>query len=102
MKIILPQNPSKLRRLTKSEVEILNTDLRLCSNGSEYICPTSGGDFCAGPSLSTNIIIRCGSDGLGQPGNCDDNLAGDPPVGVGNSICWQTSLTSGDAACSKK
>ncbi|KAN0114616.1 hypothetical protein V8E51_004160 [Hyaloscypha variabilis] len=70
-------------------------------NGSEYICPASGGDFCAGPSLSTNIIIRCGSDGLGQPGNCDDNLAGDPPVGVGNSICWQTSLTSGDAACSK-
>jgi len=71
-------------------------------NGSNIICPASNpnGTFCAGNSLSTNIIIRC-VNGVAQPGNCNDNLDGEPPVGLSSTTCWQTSLTSGDAACSK-
>ncbi|KAK6504556.1 hypothetical protein TWF481_006497 [Arthrobotrys musiformis] len=57
-------------------------------------------NFCAGDSLTSNIIIRCNGE-QGQPGNCNNNLAGVPPVGVKTSaLCWQTSETSGDAACS--
>ncbi|PMD60505.1 uncharacterized protein K444DRAFT_394444 [Hyaloscypha bicolor E] len=73
--------------VVSAQIEFLNGTI---------VCPGPG-DFCSG-----NIIIRCGSDGIGQPGNCDDNLAGEPPLGVGNSNCWETSPTSGDAACSKK
>lgn len=57
-------------------------------------------NFCAGNSLSTNIIIRCDGE-KGQPGNCNDNLAGVPPIGVKvGALCWQTSETAGDAGCS--
>ncbi|KAF3906888.1 hypothetical protein ABW21_db0209128 [Orbilia brochopaga] len=60
----------------------------------------AGKNFCAGNSLSSNIIIRCTGE-KGQPGNCNDNLAGIPPVGVKSAaLCWQTSDTSGDANCS--
>ncbi|RVD82117.1 uncharacterized protein DFL_006551 [Arthrobotrys flagrans] len=60
----------------------------------------AGKNFCAGNSLSTNIIIRCNGE-RGQPGNCNNNLAGVPPIGVKSSaLCWQTSETSGDAGCS--
>ncbi|KAK6528590.1 hypothetical protein TWF281_009829 [Arthrobotrys megalospora] len=56
--------------------------------------------FCAGASLSSNIIIRCNGE-KGQPGNCNDNLAGVPPIGVKSSaLCWQSSNTTGDAGCS--
>lgn len=62
--------------------------------------PAAGKDFCAGDSLETNIIIRC-SGTTGQPGNCNDNLNGVSPVGVKSSaLCYQTSNTTGDAACS--
>lgn len=65
-------------------------------------CPATGSAFCAGDSLSTNIIVRCPTPGgQGQPGNCNDNLAGVPPVGVKLfAPCYQTSPTAGDAACS--
>jgi len=71
-------------------------------NGSEIICPADlpNGTFCAGDSLSTNIIIRC-VNGKAGPGNCNDNLDGEPPVGDFSTTCWQTSNTSGDAACAK-
>lgn len=71
-------------------------------NGSQIICPANNpnGTFCAGDSLSTNIIIRC-VNGVAGPGNCNDNLDGEPPVGDFPTTCWQTSLTSGDAACAK-
>ncbi|PBP20384.1 hypothetical protein BUE80_DR008410 [Diplocarpon rosae] len=67
-----------------------------------FICPADNlnGAFCAGDSLSTNIIIRC-KDGVGQPGNCNDNLVGYFPYGVRSAPCWQSSATSGIAACSK-
>jgi len=65
-------------------------------------CPANApnGDFCAGESLGTNIIVRC-NNGVGQPGNCNDNLDGEPPFGDTPTSCWQTSDTSGDAACVK-
>jgi len=71
-------------------------------NGSQIICPANNpnGTFCAGDSLSTNIIIRC-VNGVAGPGNCNDNLDGEPPVGDFPTTCWQTSLSSGDAACAK-
>jgi hypothetical protein len=72
------------------------------STTGQFICPANNpnGNFCAGDSLTTNIIIRC-NNGIGGPGNCDDNLDGEPPVGLNYAPCWQTSNSSGDAACSK-
>lgn len=72
------------------------------STTGQFICPPEApeGAFCAGTSLSTNIIIRC-HKGIGQPGNCNDNLAGYPPMGVQPAQCWQSTETAGDAACSK-
>ncbi|KAK3081436.1 hypothetical protein LTS18_006672 [Coniosporium uncinatum] len=70
------------------------------SSTGTYSCPVPEGAYCAGDSLSTNIIIRCTS-GTGQPGNCNDNLAGISPIGVKSSAqCYQTSVSAGDAACS--
>jgi hypothetical protein len=69
-------------------------------NTGKFTCAVPNGVYCAGDSLSTNIIIRC-SNGVGQPGNCNDNLAGIPPVGVKSSaLCYQSSLTAADGACS--
>jgi hypothetical protein len=70
-----------------------------CSSNA-YNCPATGSfNVCAGDSLKTNIIIRC-VDGCPQPGNCNDNLAGVPPVGVKvNALCYQDSATAGNAAC---
>ncbi|EWC48833.1 hypothetical protein DRE_00138 [Drechslerella stenobrocha 248] len=68
----------------------------------EFLClgASAGKNFCVGESLSSNIIIRCTGE-KGQPGNCNNNLAGVPPIGVKTGArCWQTSETSGDAACS--
>ncbi|KAJ9156355.1 hypothetical protein NKR23_g1296 [Pleurostoma richardsiae] len=67
----------------------------------KYHCAKPNAAYCAGDSLGTNIIIRCNSDSIGQPGNCNDNLDGEPPIGLAFSPCWETSKTSGDAACSK-
>ncbi|PBP25514.1 hypothetical protein BUE80_DR003590 [Diplocarpon rosae] len=81
-----------------------HSNLTYCSDPTSgtFICPADkpNGAFCAGDSLSTNIIIRC-KDGVGQPGNCNDNLAGYFPYGVRSAPCWQSSATSGVAACSK-
>jgi len=65
-----------------------------------YTCPTTGSfNYCAGDSLKTNIIVRC-VDGCAQPGNCNDNLAGVPPVSVkSNAQCYQDSPTAGNGQC---
>jgi len=68
-------------------------------NGT-FTCPIANGSYCAGESLSINIIIRC-LNGVGSPGNCNDNLSGEFPTGVNYAPCYQTSDASGDAACSK-
>ncbi|KAH8818013.1 hypothetical protein F5882DRAFT_388043 [Hyaloscypha sp. PMI_1271] len=75
---------------------------QITSNGSQIVCPANmpNGTFCAGESLGTNIIIRC-VNGVAGPGNCNDNLVGEPPIGNFPSTCWQTSNSSGDAACAK-
>ncbi|KAK5728987.1 hypothetical protein LTR15_002128 [Elasticomyces elasticus] len=63
-----------------------------------FTCPPEGanGAYCAG----ANIIIRC-TNGVGQPGNCNDNLAGYPPIGVNYSPCWSCGANSSRSACSK-
>ncbi|KFX90370.1 hypothetical protein V490_06485 [Pseudogymnoascus sp. VKM F-3557] len=64
----------------------------------KWTCHVPDAVYCAGDSLKTNIIIRC--NGLvGQPGNCNDNLAGEPPVGVQPTLCYAPELHS--AACVK-
>ncbi|KAF6232759.1 hypothetical protein HO173_008973 [Letharia columbiana] len=68
----------------------------------QFICPSTppNAAYCAGPSLTSNIIIRC-TGTSGQAGNCNDNLAGVPPLGVkGFAPCDESSPTAGDAACS--
>ncbi|RAL61305.1 hypothetical protein DID88_009441 [Monilinia fructigena] len=70
------------------------------STTGTFSCPIANGAYCASSSLEGPIIIRC-TNGIGQPGNCNDNLAGFFPFGVNYAPCWETSDTSGDAACSK-
>ena len=67
-----------------------------------YLCPSynPNGRFCVGGHRAS-IIIRC-HNGIGQAGNCNNDLVGSPPVGNAYSPCWETSPISGDAACSKK
>merc|ERR1712115_490360 len=67
-------------------------------NNGTFTCSVPNGAYCAGEN--TNIIIRC-TDGVGQPGNCNDNLAGYPPVGVQPALCVSCGLGQGIAACSK-
>ncbi|OBT86081.1 hypothetical protein VE02_05722 [Pseudogymnoascus sp. 03VT05] len=64
----------------------------------KWTCHVPDAVYCAGDSLKTNIIIRC-TGLVGQPGNCNDNLAGEPPVGVQPSLCYAPELHS--AACVK-
>ncbi|KAF3089329.1 hypothetical protein TWF569_003192 [Orbilia oligospora] len=82
----------------------VNARLIFNETTSSFQClgDAAGKRFCAGSrgSLTSNIIIRCDGE-RGQPGNCNDNLAGVPPIGVKTSaLCWQSSETSGDADCS--
>ncbi|KAI9747316.1 MAG: hypothetical protein M1815_004316 [Lichina confinis] len=66
-----------------------------------FNCSSSSGNFCAGDSLQTNCVFRCGS-GYGTLGNCNDTLAGRPPIRVKSfASCkgYQTSPTAGDAVC---
>merc|ERR1712070_52005 len=66
-------------------------------NNSTFTCSVPNGAFCAGENTN---IIRC-TDGVGQPGNCNDNLAGYPPEGVNPTLCVSCGLGQGIAACSK-
>ncbi|KAK2034670.1 hypothetical protein LX32DRAFT_689200 [Colletotrichum zoysiae] len=71
------------------------------STTGQYTCSRPNVAFCAGDSLATDIIIRCDANGLGQPGRCTDNLAGQFPLGVQPALCWQSQPQAGDAACAK-
>ncbi|KAG6359093.1 hypothetical protein INS49_012613 [Diaporthe citri] len=67
----------------------------------KYTCAQPNQAYCVAGSMESNIILRCDNKAIGQPGNCNDNLDGEPPMGNTYSPCWQTSNTTGDAACSK-
>ncbi|KAK0614167.1 hypothetical protein B0T14DRAFT_298369 [Immersiella caudata] len=67
---------------------------------STFTCTKPNAAYCAGSSLGTDIIIRCNGT-VGQPGRCGNNLAGQPPLGSGGALCYQTSPEAGDAACEK-
>ncbi|KAL9132172.1 MAG: hypothetical protein Q9217_000106 [Psora testacea] len=65
-----------------------------------FDCAKSDAVYCAGDSLTTNVIVRCIGK-VGVPANCNDNLAGIPPLGVKTfAPCYQSTPTVGDAACS--
>ncbi|KXL44332.1 MAG: hypothetical protein FE78DRAFT_434580 [Acidomyces sp. 'richmondensis'] len=61
-------------------------------------CAIANGTYCAGED--SNIIIRC-VNGVGGAGNCNDNLSGEPPIGVTFTTCYDCGATSGRAACGK-
>lgn len=65
-----------------SMYEKIMTDTSRNPDGT-ITCPPSASSqaFCEGDSLQTNIIIRCVGS-VGQPGDCNDNRAGVPPIGV--------------------
>jgi hypothetical protein len=71
------------------------------SETNTYTCPANNpdGNFCM--NVGGFYIIRC-HNGVGNPGNCSANLVGRPPIETGYSPCWDTSITSGTAVCSKK
>ena len=66
----------------------------------EYSCAKQDAAYCAGASLGLASLFAA-LDLLASRGNCDDNLDGEFPVGLSSSECYQTSPTSGDAACAK-
>ncbi|KAI9802656.1 MAG: hypothetical protein M1825_002678 [Sarcosagium campestre] len=66
---------------------------------TDFKCPKPNGNFCSGESLETGTIVRC-HGGKPTTASCADNLTGVNPVGPkSGAICWQTSFTSGNAAC---
>jgi hypothetical protein len=68
-------------------------------NGT-YTCALASGAYCASSSLESNIIIRC-TNGIGYASNCDERLSDKAPLGTSYSPCWQTSVISANAQCSK-
>jgi hypothetical protein len=83
-----------------SAAAVANAQLIYNQDTNTFTCTIPDGAYCAGDSLQTNIIVRC-TDGVGQPGNCNDNLAGVPPIGVKTfAPCYQSSAVAADAACS--
>ncbi|GAM82164.1 hypothetical protein ANO11243_001430 [Dothideomycetidae sp. 11243] len=82
-----------------STVALAAASFRYNVKDNSFTCGQSTGlaAYCAGGP----IIIRC-NNGVGYAGNCNDNLAGEPPIGDdGNAGCYQTSTQTGDAACTK-
>ncbi|EMC96480.1 hypothetical protein BAUCODRAFT_476276 [Baudoinia panamericana UAMH 10762] len=65
-------------------------------NGT-FLCPDPDGSYCA----ASNIIIRC-NNGTGEAGNCNDNLAGEPPTDVFFAECFSCGTNSSQSACSKQ
>lgn len=63
---------------------------------NKITCLKPNANYCYGG----DIIVRCDANGLGTAGRCSDNVAGYPPLG-GVAECWQSTETSGDAACQK-
>ncbi|KAF9882011.1 hypothetical protein CkaCkLH20_00047 [Colletotrichum karsti] len=80
---------------------VASADVTYNATTGEYICSRPNAQWCAGGSFESDIIIRCNAQGRGQPGRCTNNLAGQPPIGVNPSLCWQSTADAGDAACEK-
>ncbi|TKX23646.1 hypothetical protein C1H76_4160 [Elsinoe australis] len=82
-----------------SSIALAAAQFHFNEKDSTFSCTKAQGlaAYCAGG----DIIIRC-SNGVGHAGNCNDNLAGERPYGNnGLAGCYQTSPSSGDAACTK-
>lgn len=80
-----------------TSIVLTNAQFMVQSNGT-ITCSKQGlAAYCAGG----DIIVRC-SEGIGHAANCNDNLAGEPPFGDnGLAGCYQSSLSHGNAACTK-
>ena len=81
--------------IDKRNDSILSEPGAVAHNAATYSCPRVYGNFC----LSASVILRCHKH-IGRPENCNNALVGGPPGD--DASCWETSSTSGDAACSKK
>jgi hypothetical protein len=84
---------------TDSAIELLRDSSSSNPTSSRPTCPADkpNGNFCWG--ITNTYIIRC-HHGIPNVGHCDVEMNGHPSSLY--SPCWETSPTSGDAACSKK
>ncbi|ROV98503.1 hypothetical protein VSDG_04328 [Cytospora chrysosperma] len=87
--------------LLAASAGLTTAQLQYNETSSQFTCAEPDQAYCVSDSLQSSIIVRCDDNAIGYPGNCDDNLDGEPPLGLQYSPCWQTSNTTGDAACSK-
>jgi len=73
------------------------------STGLSVTCSSDKVSYCVSDSLKSNIIVRCEDTSNGlcpTAGNCNDNLAGVPPVGVKTgAVCYQDNAWAGNAQC---
>jgi hypothetical protein len=67
------------------------------TNTFTYSANNANDNFCMSPGSFCIIRYR---DGVGNPGNSTGNMVGRRPIGTGYSLCWETSSSCGDAACS--
>ncbi|ROV96792.1 hypothetical protein VMCG_07848 [Cytospora schulzeri] len=87
--------------LLTASAGLVTAQLQYNETSNQFTCAKADQAYCVSDSLQSSIIVRCDENAVGTAGNCDDNLDGEPPQGLQFSPCWQTSNTTGDAACSK-
>lgn len=58
--------------LIASAAALTNAQMSYNRTTGAFTCAKPGAAYCAGDSLKTDIIIRCGESGVGQPGRCSD------------------------------
>ncbi|KAK4508582.1 hypothetical protein PRZ48_002321 [Zasmidium cellare] len=65
-----------------------------------FLCPAPFGVFCAGPSMSQNLLIECAM-GKASPINCIEHTAAQAPIDDYNARCYESAPSAGDAGCAK-
>lgn len=66
-----------------------------------FRCPMPFGLFCAGPSMSQNLVMKC-ELGMPSPINCIEHTAAQLPLDDYNARCFESAPTAGDAGCAKE
>ncbi|KAF2771925.1 hypothetical protein EJ03DRAFT_381058 [Teratosphaeria nubilosa] len=83
---------------TFASLSLAQSGYTITSNGT-ITCDMPNAAYCTG--TGSNIIIRCDANRVGQAGNCNDNLAGEPGDDS-SATCWSScGALSGLAACAK-
>ncbi|KAF2171977.1 hypothetical protein M409DRAFT_50582 [Zasmidium cellare ATCC 36951] len=66
-----------------------------------FHCPSPFGLFCAGPSMSQNLLMQC-TMGNPSPINCIEHTAAQAPIDDYNARCYESAPSAGDAGCAKE